>query len=127
MEAGSMADWETDEKLQQLEQWIGDGLTLACIAEKMNISRNCLYEWRQKSSVISDAFKKGENRAVDNVENALYSAAMNGNITAQIFFLKNRRPDAWKDKRDTEITGAGGKMTFSWQSDKDKAEAKGDG
>lgn len=122
-EAGCMADWETPEALQQLEQWIGEGLTLACIAEKMNISRNCLYEWRQKSVVISDAFKKGENRAVDNVENALYSAAINGNITAQIFYLKNRRPDAWKDKRDTEISG-NGKMSFSWDAKDAKENAE---
>ena len=44
------------------------------------------------------------------VENALLSAALEGNTTAQIFWLKNRRPDKWRDKpeesrgaRDAEI------------------------
>ena len=34
------------------------------------------------------------------VENALYKAAINGNVTAMIFFLKNRRPDKWRDRKE---------------------------
>ena len=26
-------------------------------------------------------------------------------VTAQIFWLKNRRPDKWKDKQDVEVSG----------------------
>ena len=33
------------------------------------------------------------------VENALLSSALEGNTTAQIFWLKNRRPDKWRDKQ----------------------------
>ncbi|MEK3726813.1 MULTISPECIES: helix-turn-helix domain-containing protein [unclassified Lysinibacillus] len=29
-------------------------------------------------------------------------------VTAQIFWLKNRKPDDWRDKQQNEITGAGG-------------------
>lgn len=121
-EAGSMQDWEQPEALERLENWIGEGLTLACIAEKMGITRTTLFEWRKKSPIITASFKKGENRAVDNVENALYSAAINGNITAQIFFLKNKRPQDWKDKRDTEITGGSGKLSFEWDGKQDKKQ-----
>lgn len=119
-----MQDWEQPEALERLENWIGEGLTLACIAEKMGITRTTLFEWRKKSPVITASFKKGENRAVENVENALYSAAINGNITAQIFFLKNKRPDAWKDKRENEISG-NGEMRLSWRSAKNE-EKKND-
>ena len=34
------------------------------------------------------------------VENALFKNAIEGNTTAQIFWLKNRRPDKWRDKRE---------------------------
>ena len=46
----------------------------------------------------------GKNKiAIDyQVENALLQNALNGNITAQIFWLKNRRPTKWKDKRNEE-------------------------
>lgn len=29
-------------------------------------------------------------------------------VTAQIFWLKNRKPDQWRDKQQTEVTGANG-------------------
>lgn len=32
------------------------------------------------------------------VEGALLNAALSGNVTAQIFWLKNRMPDAWREK-----------------------------
>lgn len=32
------------------------------------------------------------------VENALYKAALDGNTTAIIFWLKNRKPKKWRDK-----------------------------
>jgi len=114
-------DWETHDKLEQIEKWAGEGLTKAEIAHNMGISRNCFVDWRKKSSCIEDAIKRGEEAAIDKVENALFSAACSGNITAQIFFLKNRRPDLWKDKRDTEISG-NGKMSFEWDNKKSKTE-----
>ena len=36
------------------------------------------------------------------VENALLSSALEDNTTAQIFWLKNRRPDKWRDKQKEE-------------------------
>ena len=119
-------EWETPEKLDQLRKWASQGLTKAEIAHNMGVSRDTFVRWRAESTVISDAIKKGEEDSIDLVENALFSAACSGNITAQIFFLKNRRPDAWKDKRDTEISGgSGGKLSFEWGSKADKPEESG--
>ena len=36
------------------------------------------------------------------VENALYKAAINGNVTAMIFWLKNRKPHGWKDRKEAQ-------------------------
>ena len=108
-------DWETPDQLEQLRQWASQGLTKAEIAHNMGVSRDAFCDWRKKSSLIVDALKKGADDSIDKVENALFSAACSGNITAQIFFLKNKRPQDWKDKRDTEITGGGsGKVSFEW-------------
>ena len=35
------------------------------------------------------------------MENALLLKALCGDVTAQIFWLKNRRPDKWRDKPET--------------------------
>lgn len=115
-------DWETPEQIAKIEAWAAEGLTKAEIAHNMGISRSAFVNWRSKSSDIENAIKRGEDSAVDKVENALFSAACSGNITAQIFFLKNKRPDAWKDKRDTEITGGSGKLSFEWDGKQDKKQ-----
>ena len=40
------------------------------------------------------------------VENALLKKALYGDTTAQIFWLKNRRPDKWRDKPGTDVKAA---------------------
>ncbi len=37
------------------------------------------------------------------VEDALYSKALDGNVAAQIFWLKNRAPDTWRDLAEVQI------------------------
>ncbi len=117
-------DWETPEQIAKIEAWAAEGLTKAEIAHNMGISRSAFVNWRSKSRYIENAIKRGEDSAIDKVENALFSAACSGNITAQIFFLKNKRPDAWKDKRDTEITGGSGKLSFEWDGKQDKKQGE---
>ena len=41
------------------------------------------------------------------VENALLAKALGGDVTAMIFWLKNRRPDKWRDKPERVETGEG--------------------
>ncbi len=66
------------------------------------MSRSTLCLWKEKHSDISDALKKGKEVVDYEVENALLKSALEGNVTAQIFWLKNRKPVVWKDKRDDE-------------------------
>ena len=40
------------------------------------------------------------------MENALLQTALAGNTTAQIFWLKNRRPDKWRDKMEVKTETA---------------------
>lgn len=109
--------WETDENLAKIEEWAGKGLMLEDIAHNMGISRPTLYNWREKSPAITAALKRGGDVADERVENALYRAACEGNITAQIFWLKNRKPFYWRDKRETEIAG-NGKLELTWDDQK---------
>ena len=39
------------------------------------------------------------------MENALYKAGLEGNVTAAIFWLKNRRRNSWRDKQELEVSG----------------------
>jgi hypothetical protein len=98
-----MLKWEQPENLVLLEGWARKGLSMEQIAHNMGISKDTLYRWARLSSDISDAIKKGKEVTDFMVENALFTAAISGNVVAQIFWLKNRAPEAWKDKVEQKI------------------------
>lgn len=95
---GKYEYWLTEEGLLLLEGWAREGLTDEQIANKIGISRSTLNDWKKKHPDISDTLKKGKEVVDTQVENALLQSALDGNITAIIFWLKNRKPSQWKDK-----------------------------
>ena len=102
MAKGKYQKWLTPEGLLLLEGWARDGLTDEQIAKKIGISRKTLNDWKNNYSDICDTLKKGKEVVDYQVENALLNSALDGNTTAQIFWLKNRRPDKWRDKQKEE-------------------------
>lgn len=117
--------WLTDEGLLLIEGWARDGLTDEQIAHNIGITRSTLSEWKKKHSQISDTLKAGKEVVDRQVENALLKRALGyrydeityeGDVevkrvrkevqpdtTAQIFWLKNRKSDQWRDKREQNI------------------------
>ena len=95
--------WLTNEGLTLLEGWARDGLTDEQIAHNMGIAVSTLYEWKNKFSEISDTLKKGKEVVDYQIENALRDSALSGNVTAQIFWLKNLSPDNCRDKPSENI------------------------
>ena len=91
--------WETvKDKLILVEGWARDGLTDEQIANNLAISIDTFYKYKKKYPEFSESLKRGKEIVDYEVENALLQNALNGNITAQIFWLKNRKPRQWKDK-----------------------------
>lgn len=104
MAKGKYEYWITPEGLTLIEGWARDGLTNEQIAFNMQINPATLYDWGKKYPEISNALKKGKEVVDFEVENALFKNAINGDTTAQIFWLKNRRPDKWRDKQNIELS-----------------------
>lgn len=128
---GKYEQWLTPEGLLKLEGWAREGLTEEQITHNMGISRETLSQWKKKYPDISDTLKRGKEVVNLQVENALLKRALgyeyeevsekyeSGTLTekkvikkqvipdttAQIFWLKNRRPDRWKDKQDVQVSG----------------------
>ena len=88
----------SEDGLTLLEGWARDGLTDDQIAHNLGVSRSTLAEWKKRFPDLSDALKKGKDVVDYEVENALLERAKGGDTTAQIFWLKNRRPGKWRDK-----------------------------
>ena len=101
MAKGKYERWIEPEGLTLLEGWARDGLTDEQIAHNIGITAKTLYEWKNKYGEICESLKKGKEVVNYQVENALLRNALEGNVTAQIFWLKNRRPDKWRDKPET--------------------------
>ena len=91
-------EWLEKDKLILLEGWARDGLTKEQIANNIGIGRTTLYEWEQKEPNIANTLKKGREVVDFEVENALLKNAMEGNVTAQIFWLKNRKKLQWRER-----------------------------
>lgn len=97
--AKSKADyWLTTDGLTLLKGWARDGLTDEQIANNMKIVPSTFYEWKKKYPKISESLKKNKAIADYEVENALFKSAKSGNVTAMIFWLKNRKSDKWREK-----------------------------
>ncbi len=103
MAKGKYEYWLTDDGLTLLEGWAREGLTNEQIAHNMGISLTTLKTYRNVYPSISAALKKGKEVVDFEVENALLQKALNGDTTAQIFWLKNRRPDKWRDKPNVSV------------------------
>lgn len=91
-------EWLEQDNLILLEGWAREGLTYEQIAHNMGIDTSTLWDWRKANANISNALKKGKEVVDFEVENALLKNAMEGNVTAQIFWLKNRKKDQWREK-----------------------------
>lgn len=109
------------------------GATDPELADFFSVNIDTIYEWKNVHPTFSDAIKRGKIQADSNVADRLYQRAMGyehpevdirvvnqeiikTNITkiyapdptAAIFWLKNRQRAKWRDKVDSEITGADG-------------------
>lgn len=134
MAKGKYEYWLTPEGLLLIEAWARDGLTDEQIAHNMGISKATLYNYKREHLDILEALKRGKEVVDIQVENALLKRALGyqykevkteeyetedgpgkrvtttvkevvPDTTAQIFWLKNRKPDAWRDKQNVELSG----------------------
>ena len=91
--------------LNEVESLAAKGLTNEQIYLSLGISETTHYEWKKNKPAYAEAIKRGQSRGIKDISNSLYDSAMNGNVTAQIFFLKNRSPETWADKQEHEHKG----------------------
>ncbi len=134
---------EVEEKLNQglVEAWGRNGLTEEQIAHNLGISLTTLKTYKNAHPPFLAALKRGKEVVDIEVENSLHKRAngyeydeltyerdpVSGQMlvtkitrkqvapdpTSMIFWLKNRRPDLWRDKREHGISGPdGGPVQF---------------
>lgn len=128
------------DKLDSIQGWARDGLTLQEIADNLGIALSTLCNYKNQYEELNEALKKGVDESLYTVENALFKAACgyyyteeemtkNGNIveltkyakpniTACIFYLKNKAPNGkWRDKQEHEVDANIAQVIFTGEDD----------
>jgi hypothetical protein len=119
---------DVKDKLLLVEAWCRDGLIEEQIAKNLGIGVSTLSKYKVEHIELVDALKKGKEVADVQVENALNKRALGysyvevktttnadgikttteitkevaADTTAQIFWLKNRKPKEWRDRKDID-------------------------
>ena len=87
--------------LDKVEQLAARGLVPTQIARALGISRDTLDRNRKRNAEFEETLKRGRAKGLAQVTNSLFkSATESGNVTAQIFYLKNQDPSTWSDRNE---------------------------
>ena len=91
----------TDQELSELERLAGLGLNQAQIADWFGFSERTLRRRLEHPDSVA-AYKRGRSRAIAEVAAGLLQQALEGNLTAQIFFLKTKAFWRERDRADSD-------------------------
>jgi hypothetical protein len=89
-----------DEMIRRAEAYAAQGLTMPQIASVLGMSQTTLYDKKSKFSEFSEAIKRGKDKGIATITNALFNKARDGDNTAMIFYLKNQA--GWQDRVEKE-------------------------
>jgi hypothetical protein len=128
--------YDPDTFPQLAEGYAREGLTDVLIAEKLGIGKNTFYKYVKKHKDFGDSLKRGKAPVDFEVESSLLKSA-NGftethtsqkvtkdgdvvdyeitnyyppNPTSIIFWLKNRKPEQWRDRQEIDHTSKGERL-----------------
>lgn len=118
-------------KLDLIAQWARDGSIERDIAKKLGVSESTFSGYKKEHEELLETLTVNKAVADARVESALYKRAIGyeytetskevgpdgvkiktttkqvaPDVTAQIYWLNNRRPDRWRNKQDISIEGA---------------------
>ena len=118
-------------KLDLIAQWARDGAIERDIAKKLGVSESTFSGYKKEHPELMETLTVNKEVADARVESALYKRAIGyectetseevgpdgtktktttkqvaPDVTAQIYWLNNRRPDRWRNKQDISIEGA---------------------
>lgn len=122
-----------EDKLLLVQGWARDGLDNQQIAHNLGISSYTLYEYQKKYTNFAQSLKRGKEVIDLEVENALLKRALgftyiekttetfpdgsqkvkevnkviSPDVTAQIYWLKNRKPQVWRERQIETEKGNG--------------------
>lgn len=78
------------------------GATFDDACKAAGINRTTIWLWRKADPELDNKVKEVRNARTQVMEDALFQSGLGGNVTAQIFWLKNRGEGEWKDRHEID-------------------------
>ena len=101
-------------QLEKIRARIESGISCAALARELGISLSTLNRCRKQHPEFGELFADAESARDDLVEEALLRRATGyensdgkeipPDVRAAVFWLKNRRPEDWQDRREIALT-----------------------
>jgi len=118
-------------RFEEIAEWARGGVTNFEISKRLGVSERLFYTYKNDNPELGELLREAHCQNNFKVENSLYERAMGyeytectkelvngelittktvtkrqpGDVTAMIFWLKNRKPDYWRDVRDLKHSG----------------------
>ena len=101
-------------ELEKIRQKLECGISLTSLARQLGISLSTLKRYRKQYPAFGELFSEADSAKDDLVEEALLKRATGyennsgkevpPDVRAAMFWLKNRRPENWKDAREIALS-----------------------
>lgn len=96
-------DTKKKKKILWLETYKKFGANISETCKVCKVGRSTFYEWLDKDYKFSQLVEDAKFENVEMIESALKKIALEGNVTAQIFYLKNNYPERYAEYKDRVI------------------------
>ena len=101
-------------KLEHIRHLLAEGFSAGALAKELGVSLSTLNRYRKQHPEFGELFLEADHAADDRVEAALLKRATGyenqdgkeipPDVRAAVFWLKNRRPESWQDRRSLRLT-----------------------
>lgn len=88
----------TEEICDKAREMASRGLTVSQIADCLGVSERTIYERQIEYPHFMQSIKEGRSEGINQVTNALFEKAIEGDNTCMIFYLKSRDRESWGDQ-----------------------------
>lgn len=104
----------TDELCAKAEILAAQGLTQDEIALTLGMGRSTLYEKKKDFPDFLDAIERGQAKGMATITNALFQKGKSGDTPAIKYYLSNRNPNQWSERRNNKEDNDGGQSHEEW-------------
>jgi hypothetical protein len=102
---------QTTKKIEKVLESLENGAATIVACASAGLNRIWFYALLKKHPELKDLYNEIREARTMAVEDSLYINAEKGNVSAQIFWLKNRASDRWQDSQSVDHKSTDGSMS----------------